>query len=195
MIKNHRNQWRLRSLITFFVLLAGVSCRDTLPPCQDELGCVNIRVNDPVQISAILALSGSVEPLGEESLQAIELAIADRGATLLDHEVTLQAYDSGCNEQMGQAAAQNVRGNEDILGVIGPNCSDIVSAIHPTIHNGNLVMVSPSATAPNLTTVATATAVSRQGSFFRTAANNLQQAQVAAEFAYQQLGLRTAVTI
>ncbi|MCP5100949.1 MAG: ABC transporter substrate-binding protein, partial [Chloroflexi bacterium] len=46
-----------------------------------------------------------------------------------------------------------------------------------------------------LTTVATATAVSRQGSFFRTAANNLQQAQVAAEFAYQQLGLRTAVTI
>jgi branched-chain amino acid transport system substrate-binding protein len=191
----YRYQLRWTYGIILLVLLVCTGCTDTLPACEDSLGCEVIRPNEPIEVAAILALSGNASSLGQDSLQGVELALMARGYNLLNHEIVLSTYDSGCREQMGQIAAQNVRNKGTILGVIGPNCSDIAALIHPIIHNGGLVMVSPSATDPGLTDFTPETTVSHQGSFFRTSPNNLQQAQVAAEFAYEVIGLRTAVTV
>ncbi len=61
----------------------------------------------------------------------------------------------------------------------------------PTISDAGLVMISPSNTAPALTDPEG----TWKAGYFRTAHNDKFQGRVAAEFAYNELGARTAATI
>ncbi|MDX1378403.1 MAG: branched-chain amino acid ABC transporter substrate-binding protein, partial [Anaerolineales bacterium] len=78
-----------------------------------------------------------------------------------------------------------------IVGVIGTNCSSAATAAMPTISAAGLVMLSPSNTAPALTLEGE----TWQDGYFRICHTDLFQGSVAAEFAYNELGARTAATI
>lgn len=167
-------------------LLMG--CRSALPACEDAFGCIVIRPNEPVQIGYLLALSGEAAVLGEEALQGVELAVADRNGTVLSHNVVLVGVDTACSPTTMESAFQNLLTNEQLVGVIGPSCSDEARVAIPLTTAAGVVMLSPSATAPDLLT-------NLGGAFFRLAAANDHQAAVAAQFAYRHLGARTAATV
>ncbi|MCA9954331.1 MAG: branched-chain amino acid ABC transporter substrate-binding protein, partial [Anaerolineales bacterium] len=81
-----------------------------------------------------------------------------------------------------------IDGDDTLLGLIGPACSDVAQAVLPAVRRNNWVLLSPASTVPFLTENQTSLA------FFRTVPNHLQQATAAAHFAYEQLGVRqTAV--
>jgi branched-chain amino acid transport system substrate-binding protein len=161
--------------------------------CTDDLGCVEVGPNEPVNIAYMLTISGPTAFLGEDSAGGIEIAIDDYG-DLLGHSINLIGEDSMCSAEGGQAAAQRVASNDTILGAIGTSCSSAGEAALPIISGANMVMISPSNTAPTLTALPEDGGTWQAG-YYRTAHNDEFQGRVAAEYAYNELGARTAATI
>lgn len=163
--------------------------------CTDAIGCVEIGPDDPIHIAYMLTISGATASLGEDSRGGIEIAIDDRGGELLGHEISLTGEDSGCSAEGGQAAAQKVAADTTIVGIIGTNCSSEAEAAMKTLSDLGYLMISPSNTAPRLTEKDPAKGGTWLPGYYRTAHNDLFQGRVAAEFAYNELGARTAATI
>lgn len=175
------------------LLVAGMvlaACGPAPFECTDAIGCVDIAPDEPIHIAYMLTVSGATAFLGEDSRGAIEIAIDDRG-DLLGHEILLTGEDTLCNAEGGQTAATRVASDPTIVGVIGTNCSSAATAGMPTISAAGLVMLSPSNTAPALTLEGE----TWQPGYFRISHTDLFQGSVAAEFAYNELGARTAATI
>ena len=163
--------------------------------CTDAIGCVEIGPDDPIHIAYMLTISGATASLGEDSRGGIEIAIDDRGGELVGHEISLTGEDSGCSAEGGQAAAQKVAADTTIVGIIGTNCSSEAEAAMKTLSDLGYLMISPSNTAPRLTEKDPAKGGTWLPGYYRTAHNDLFQGRVAAEFAYNELGARTAATI
>jgi len=159
--------------------------------CTDAIGCVDVAPGDPIHIAYMLTISGATAYLGEDSKGAVEIAVDDRGGKLLDHDISLTGEDSGCSAEGGQTAATKIAADPTVIGVIGTNCSSAATAAMPTISNAGLVMLSPSNTAPALTLEGE----TWQPGYYRICHTDLFQGSVAAEYAYNELGARTAATI
>lgn len=160
--------------------------------CTDAIGCVTVAPGDPIHIAYALTVSGATASLGEDSKGAIEIAIADRGGELLGHPIELTGEDTLCNAEGGQAAGTKISADATIVGVIGTNCSSEARAAMPLLAQAGMVMISPSNTNPDLTDPNHS---DHHPGYFRTAHNDLFQGRVAAEFAYNELGVRKAATI
>lgn len=184
---------RLFALLVALVLasMALGACGPAPYECTDAIGCVDIAPDEPIHIAYMLTISGATAFLGQDSQGAIEIAIDDRGGELVGHPILLTGEDSLCSAEGGQTAATKVAADPTILGVIGTNCSSAATAAMPTISGAGLVMLSPSNTAPALTLEGE----TWQPGYFRICHTDLFQGSVAAEFAYNELGARTAATI
>jgi branched-chain amino acid transport system substrate-binding protein len=184
-------RFALLLLATLLFTLALSACGGGAPECEDAIGCVEIAEGEPIRIAYMLTISGATAFLGEDSRGAIEIAIEDRGGELLGHEIELIGEDSLCSAEGGQTAAQKVAADTQVVGIIGTNCSSSATAALPIISEAGLVLISPSNTAPALTDPEG----TWQPGYYRTAHNDLFQGRVAAEYAYNELGARTAATI
>jgi branched-chain amino acid transport system substrate-binding protein len=179
----------LAALVVASMLLTA--CGGAQFECADAIGCVDIAPDEPIHIAYMLTISGATAFLGQDSQGAIEIAIDDRGGELLGHPIQLTGEDTLCSAEGGQTAATKVAADPTILGIIGTNCSSEATAAMPTISAAGLVMLSPSNTAPALTLEGE----TWQPGYFRICHTDLFQGSVAAEFAYNELGARTAATI
>jgi branched-chain amino acid transport system substrate-binding protein len=130
--------------------------------------------------------------LGEDSKGAVEIALEDRGGKLLDHPLQLTGEDTLCNAEGGQSAGTKISADPTVIGIIGTNCSSEARAAMPLISKAGMVMISPSNTNPDLTDI---NHPDHYQGYLRTAHNDLFQGRVAAEFAYNKLGLKKAATI
>jgi branched-chain amino acid transport system substrate-binding protein len=190
---------RLIALFSVLVIasMALAACGGGAPAvtdyeCTDAIGCVTIAPGDPIHIAYALTVSGATASLGEDSKGAIEIAIADRGGELLGHPIELTGEDTLCNAEGGQAAGTKLSADATIVGIIGTNCSSEARAAMPLISQAGMVMISPSNTNPDLTNP---DHPDHHDGYFRTAHNDLFQGRIAAEFAYNELGVRSAATI
>lgn len=179
------------SMLMLFAFALAACNTAAAPECSDPIGCVEIAPDQPIRLGYMLTISGGTAFLGEDSQGGIEIAIDDRGNELLGHPLELVGEDSGCSAEGGQTAAQAIASDTTIVGVIGTNCSGAATSALPIISEAGLVMISPSNTAPALTDPEQ----TWEPGYFRTAHNDLFQGRIAAEFAYNELGARTAATI
>lgn len=186
---------RILTLLLALMLFAVVMPAAAQPECTDELGCVEIGEDDPIVIGAMLTISGATEFLGQDSVGGIELAIADVGGELLGREIELIVEDSLCSAEGGQAAAQRIASDEEIIGAIGTNCSSAGTAALPIISEAGMVMISPSNTAPSLANDNPDEGGVYMPGYYRTGHNDLFQGAIAAQFALQELGATTLATI
>lgn len=184
-------RFALIALIALLFTVVLVACTGAAPECEDEIGCVEVAPDEPIRLGYMLTISGATAFLGEDSRGGIEIAIDDRGGEIVGHEIELVGEDSLCSAEGGQTAAQKVAADTQVVGIIGTNCSSAATSALPIISEAGLVLISPSNTAPALTDEAG----TWQPGYFRTAHNDLFQGRVAAEFAYNELGARTAATI
>jgi branched-chain amino acid transport system substrate-binding protein len=185
----------ISTLVIASVLLVacGGGATPTAVPftCADAIGCVDIAPDASVHIAYALTVSGATATLGEDSKGAIEIAIDDKG-DLLGHKIELTGEDTLCNAEGGQAAGTKLAADPTIVGIIGTNCSSEARAAMPQIAGAGMVMISPSNTNPDLTNP---DHPDHHPGYLRTAHNDLFQGRVAAEFAYNELGVKTAATI
>ena len=160
------------------------------------LGGVIVASGEDIQIRVSQTISGATEFLGVPNQRGVELAIADYG-DIAGHAVALGTpLDSLCSSEGGQAAAQNIVAQEQVLGVIGTSCSSAGVAMSSLISEAGMVMISPSNTSPALTSDLAGTAGSDYNpGYYRTAHNDLFQGAAVAEFVADELGATTAATI
>ena len=180
----------------FTAILAVLSCSEKKPfHCNDTLGCVDIEPGEPIELGVMQLLSGDLKPQGMMQVRAIEMCIANRGGQLLDHPVKLHVTDSGCTEETGINAALKLTTNPRIIGIIGTYCSSSAAAAIPLISRAGMVMISGTNSAPSLTSSAGKKGANNYPGYFRTMYNGRKMAEMAAVFAYEELGKKKAATI
>ncbi|NIS81399.1 MAG: ABC transporter substrate-binding protein [Anaerolineales bacterium] len=181
----------LALLAVFSMVLAA--CGPAAEPyvCEDAIGCVDIAPDEPIKIAYMQPLTGAAVVYGESLEGAITLAASERGNKLLGHDLELVGEDSQCSAEGGEAAALKVAADPTIVGVIGTTCSSAMTAAMATISEAGLTIISQANTSPKLTNPNE----TWMPGYFRTAHNDLFQGAVAARFAYEQLGLRSASAI
>jgi len=177
------------------VLAIGIAPAVMAQDCADELGCVVVGADEPIVIATMFTTSGPTASLGLDSLGGVQIAIADREGTLLDHEIVTVDEDTLCSAEGGQAAAQRIAADPTILGIIGTSCSSEAVAALPIIAEAGMLMISPSNTSPRLTNPDPETNGVWEPGYYRTAHNDLFQGAIAAQFAIEELGATTLATI
>ncbi|MDQ1679970.1 MAG: branched-chain amino acid transport system substrate-binding protein [Frankiaceae bacterium] len=97
-------------------------------------------------------LSGDNAQLGINEVNAVQLAVdeANKNNTF-GFQVTLVKSDDVGDPAKAPAAATTLQQDPAILGVIGPSFSGASKAVAPSYDGANLVLISPSATNPTLT--------------------------------------------
>ncbi|MEM1301312.1 MAG: ABC transporter substrate-binding protein [Pseudomonadota bacterium] len=144
--------------------------------------------HSPIKLGVLLGYTGPIESLTGPMADGAELAINEVNAAggILDGAmVEAIRADTGCIDN-GLATSNAERLIADgIAGLIGGDCSGVTGAVlaNVAIPNG-MVMISPSATSPALSTV------EDNGLFFRTAPSDAREGQVMAEI-LQERGIES----
>ena len=191
----------MRLVPALFVLVAanvlGSPAAETAggPAVPQSPGTVEIGAGEAVQIRSLLSLTGA-SSLGASLRNGIELAVRDYG-DLRGHAIELgAALDSGCAPEAGRESARRIVADSRVIGVIGTSCSAAAVAVSPLLSAAGLVMVSPSNTAPVLTSdLAGNPGSDHHPGYFRVSNNDLYGAVAVADFAYGQLGLRRMASV
>jgi branched-chain amino acid transport system substrate-binding protein len=132
-----------------------------------------------VKLGVLFGFTGPIESLTGPMSGGAEMAmkeVTDSGMLLDGATVTSVRGDSGCIDN-GLAVASGERMIADgVNGIIGADCSGVTGAVlqNVAIPNG-MVMISPSATSPGLTTM------EDNGLFFRTSPSDAREGEVMAE--------------
>ena len=179
---------RLLSLaVVVSLTVSACIARPTI--CNDPLGCVTVNNKESIKIAVLLTLSGPDSPYGVDALRGVEMAIADK-KELAGHPIELIQVDDHCTAEGGEAGARQIAADPTIVGVIGATCSSASVPAAKILSDANMVMISPSSTAPSLTL-----ASQHASGFFRTIYNDRAQGKSVAEFVFNALGLRTMSTL
>jgi len=136
------------------------------------LGCtavvlvIALVVNGVTGHKSPLAGSGCVESIGfmgrlsgddagdaQTEYDAAELAVEQDNAAHTACRIQLQRYDTNTSEHGAENAANAVVADAGVLGVIGPTYGSDVEAALPVLSGVGLVMITPSASNSDLTTL------------------------------------------
>lgn len=202
-MKPSRRLLMLMSILAAFTLIAAACGNDNSSSSSGaassldaSLGLVTVKSGEDIQIRSLEAITGDVAFLGIPNERATAMAIADYGP-IDGHNVSMgTGLDDLCSADGGQAAAQTIVADENVVGVIGTSCSGAATAAAPLISQAGMVMISGSNTSPALTSDLKGNAGANWvPGYYRTAHNDLFQGQAAATFAYDKLGVRKAAAI
>jgi branched-chain amino acid transport system substrate-binding protein len=175
---------------------SGDTGSDTGDDAASDDAVVVIPAGEKIQIRSLEAISGDVAFLGTPNQRATQMAIADYG-DIQGFEVDLGTpLDDLCSADGGQAAAQTIVADKNVVGVIGTSCSGAAGAALPLLSEAGMVLVSASNTNPRLTQSPFGTAGEAYlAGYYRTAHNDLYQGAAVADFVFNELGLTKAGAI
>ena len=194
---NTRTWTRLAAVLLSLSLLAAACSGDDATTTQDDsLGVVEVEAGDAIQIRSLEAISGDVAAFGLPIDRATRLAVEDYGQ-IHGFDVDVGAsLDDLCSNDGGQAAAQAIVADEDVVGVIGTSCSGAAVAAAPLITDAGMVLISGGNTSPALTSdLAGTPGENYSAGYYRTAHNDLYQGAAMAKFVFGQLGISAAAAI
>ena len=135
---------------------------------------------EDIKMGVILGFTGPIESLTPAMAAGAEMAmkeVSDSGKLLDGSTVTPVRGDSTCTDSAAAtAAAERLITSDKVAAIMGADCSGVTGAILQNAARANgIVMISPSATSPGLSTA------EDDGLFFRTAPSDARQGQVLAE--------------
>ena len=161
-----------------------------------SLGVVEVAEGDAVQVRSLNTITGDVAFFGLPIDRAARIAVDDYGP-IHGFEVELgTSLDDLCSNDGGQAAAQKIVADEDVVGVIGTSCSGAAVAAAPLITDAGMVLISGGNTSPALTSdLAGNPGPNHSVGYYRTTTNDLHQGAAMAAFVVGELGIATAAAI
>lgn len=171
------------------LLLVGAACGGETPEYLGDgsLGTVEVAQGDSVQIRSVYTNPGDIALLGNSAERAIVYAVEDYG-TIHGFRVDLGVgLDDMCSPEGGMITGSLVIAEGDVVGVVGTNCSAAAAEASPLITSAGMVLISPSNTAPSLTSdLAGTEGGSHFPGYYRTAHNDLIQGEAMAHFLYDK---------
>ena len=179
----------MKHLIRVFIAICFLMSIVAVPAFS---GTVKLEKGEPVHLAYWFVTSGPNTSLGIDTVRGVEMAIEDFGGTLKGHNIKLSGQDEMCGPEGGQAAASKIASDPSVIAAIGSNCSGAAKPGVPILWKMGIPSVSPSNTAPFLTDPASGP---DYDGYLRTCHNDTAQGAIAADFAYNQLGLKKAATV
>lgn len=154
----------MKKLILATAVLAGMSA----PALAED-----------IKLGIILGFTGPIESLTPGMAEGAELAwkeASDSGILLGGSKIVSIRADSTCvDSAAATAAAERLVTSDKVAAIMGADCSGVTTAIANNVGVPNgVVMVSPSATSPALSTI------EDKGNFFRTAPSDARQGDILA---------------
>ena len=151
---------------------------------------IGVAFAQDVKIGVVLGYTGPIESLTPDMAAGAEMAIAevsDSGALLGGRQVTAVRGDTTCVDSAAAVAAtERLVTAEGIDAIVGGDCSGVTIAMLQSVAKPNgVVMISPSATSPALSTI------EDDGLFFRTSPSDARQGEVVADI-LQDMGIMDA---
>lgn len=148
---------------------------------------------EDIKLGIVLGYTGPIESIAPVMAQAAEMAmkeVTDSGKLLDGAKVTGLRGDSTCvDAAAATAAAERLITADKVNAVVGADCSGVTGAILQNVARPNgIVMISPSATSPALSTA------EDDDLFFRTAPSDARQGEVMAEVIMARGIKKVAVT-
>ncbi|WP_430463912.1 ABC transporter substrate-binding protein [Tabrizicola sp.] len=133
---------------------------------------------EDVKLGVLIGFTGPIESLTSHMAAAAETAMAEVNASGKSaYNFVSVRGDSTCvDSAAATSAAERMVTAEGVKGIIGADCSGVTGAVLQNVARPNgIVMVSPSATSPALTTA------EDDGLFFRTAPSDAREGEVMGE--------------
>ncbi|HEY3315239.1 MAG TPA: branched-chain amino acid ABC transporter substrate-binding protein [Bacillota bacterium] len=106
-----------------------------------------------IKIGAAGPFTGSLSKIGQDSLNAINMAVDEFNASgrLKGVKVEVVVADDGAEPAKATLAAEKLAADKNVVGVIGPMNSGAVNSSLPVYERAGLAIISQSATNPSLT--------------------------------------------
>ena len=186
----------LIALALFGLLTASCSGSEPTEHLGDgSLGFVEVERGETIQIRSVYTNPGDIVLLGNSAEKAIVFAVEDYGP-IRGYDVDLGVgLDDMCSPEGGMITGSLVIAEGNVLGVIGTNCSAAAAEAAPLITSAGMVLISPSNTAPSLTSdLAGNEGESHFPGYYRTAHNDLVQGESVAHFLFGE-GISTAAVV
>ena len=141
---------------------------------------LGVAFADDVKLGVMFGYTGPIESLTSPMAEGAELAIqevSDSGALLGGLQVVAVRGDTTCIDSAAAvAAAERLVTADRVDAIVGGDCSGVTIAMLQQVAKPNgIVMISPSATSPALSTI------EDDGLFFRTAPSDARQGEVVAD--------------
>jgi len=136
--------------------------------------------DDDIKVGILVGFTGPIESLAPALADGAELAMkeaSDSGKLLGGRTISSVRADSTCVDSVAAvSAAERLVNSDKVAAIMGADCSGVTTAVlkNVAVPNG-VVMVSPSATSPALTTA------EDNGYFFRAVPSDARQGQVLAD--------------
>jgi len=132
-----------------------------------------------IKVGIILGFTGPIESLTPAMRDSAKLSFqeaSDSGALLGGETITVLEGDSTCVDSAAATSVAESLVSQGVAAIMGADCSGVTGAIasNVAVPNG-IVMISPSATSPGLTTL------DDKGLFFRTAPSDARGGQILAD--------------
>ena len=145
-----------------------------------------------IKMGIILGFTGPIESLTPAMAASAELAFkeaSDSGSLLGGKKIEAMRADSTCVDSAAATAAAEGLISGGVAAIMGADCSGVTGAIatNVAVPNG-VVMISPSATSPGLTTL------DDNGYFFRTAPSDARGGQILADITKDRKVKSIAIT-
>ena len=135
---------------------------------------------DDMKIGVLLGFTGPIESLTPGMASGAELAMKEASGKLLGGKKVVSVRgDSTCTDaSAATASAERLITSDRVAAIMGADCSGVTTAVanNVAVPKG-VVMISPSATSPALSTI------KDKGYFFRTAPSDARQGEVLAQVA------------
>ena len=150
-------------------------------------------IAEEIKLGIIYGFTGPIESLTQPMASGAELAmkeVTDSGLLLDGATVVPVRGDSTCiDSAAATAAAERLVTADRVNAIVGADCSGVTGAILQNVAVANgIVMISPSATSPGLSTA------EDNGLFFRTAPSDAREGQVMTDILMEEGIQSVAVT-
>jgi branched-chain amino acid transport system substrate-binding protein len=115
--------------------------------------CGGAGDNGPIKLGMISALTGDAAAIGADQLSGVQMAIAEINAAggVNGRQIELIAEDGKCAGADGATAAQKLVNVDKVVAIIGGLCSGETLAAAPIAEAAKVIMLSPSASSPDIT--------------------------------------------
>ncbi|TPE50798.1 ABC transporter substrate-binding protein [Amaricoccus solimangrovi] len=156
-------------------------------------GLASAAAAEPVNIGVILGFTGPLESITPAMAASAEMALKEASDSgKLPGGITLNPVraDSTCiDAAAATTAAEGLVTGQNVVAIMGADCSGVTTAIATNVAvPKGVVMVSPSATSPALSSL------EDNGYFFRTAPSDARQGEVLADLVSESGVTEVAVT-
>jgi branched-chain amino acid transport system substrate-binding protein len=168
--------------IVMVLSLALAGCGGTVE-CEDEWGCAEIKEGETVKVGYVGPTTGDYSAFGIDISRGAELAIA-ANPDIQGFEVELVVEDTQGSPEQGAAVANKFASDPRMVAVDGHTFSGSTEAAIPIYEQAHIVMMSPSATQVDLTSLGSRV-------FNRVAFHDAMQASFAASYIKDKLGINT----